>query len=268
MAQVSFNQLAAEAEKQANNPQTNNNNFNSVSFFSLKNDGEKAFVRFILDDPDNDLECLTTHEIYVGGKARKISCLRTSANEPVDKCPICKLTSGIKSRAYVRMIQYTRSEDGKSYIASPKVWERSIPFITKTIMPFKEFYPDGISKAIFQITRIGKAGSKDTTYSIIPIPNVSPELQAKCVLDKSLFKNYKALGTIVIDKSYNEMVEALKKGEYQVRTTNQTSTSAETDVAVPKTAPVVTQAAPTVEAPATNNEFVSTIAYNTDDMPF
>ena len=262
MAQLLFSQLVeAEEQKASNNPTNNggNNNYNSVTFFSLKNDQEKAFVRFILDDPDKDLECLATHEVYIGGKARKVNCLRESLKDPLEKCPLCQLTAGIKNRAYLKMIQYTNDGNG-GYTASPKVWERSISFITKQIVPFFEFYPNNISSAVFQITRQGKAGSTDTTYNIMALPNMTPEKQAKLPLNKDLFKNYKALGTIVIDKSADELAKSIREGEYQVRTQTATNTTAE--VATPKNPPVATSA-------STATTTVSdSIPVNMDDMPF
>lgn len=278
MAQFTFSQMVAAEKQSINNNQANGgngNNYNSVTFFSLKNDQEKAFVRFIFDKPDEDLECLATHEVYIGGKARKINCLRESASDPLEKCPICQRTAGIKNRAYLKMIQYTKDSEG-NYVASPKVWERSISFIKNSIVPLQQFYPNGISEAICQITRIGKAGSKETTYNIMPVPNVSPELQKKCVLDKNLFKNYKALGTIVLNKSYNEILSAINSGEYQIRTT----TPAGNDTPTPKAnntynnfvtttpTPVINPTPAPTQAPAQSAPAVETIAYDTSDMPF
>lgn len=276
MAQFSFTQLVeAEGQNNNNQPNTNgNNNYNNVTFFSLKNDGEKAFVRFILDDPDKDLECLSTHEVYIGGKARKVNCLRESINDPLEKCPLCQLTSGIKNRAYLRMIQYVNDGNG-NYNALPKVWERSVSFITKQIVPFFEFYPNSISSAVFQITRQGKAGSTDTTYNIMALPNMTPEKQAKLPLNKDLFKNYKALGTIVIDKNYDDMVKAIKDGEYQVRTqAGGTATATSADVATPKATvtPVSTPApTPAPQAPASQpapSTFTNTASAVDYDLPF
>ena len=107
-------------------------------------------------------------------------------------CPLCQISSGIKNRAYLKMIQYVRNEDGTAYKVLPKVWERSIPFIQSSIVPLRD-PEDGIDKlssVVCKIVRQGKAGSKDTKYNIQILQNQTPDMQNKCPLNRDLFKGY------------------------------------------------------------------------------
>ena len=79
MANISFNDMDF----------SENNNFeNSVGFFNLKEDGEEAIVRFVLDSVD-DMEIYSVHTVKDEGKFKKFNCLR-SPKEPTSKCPFCE----------------------------------------------------------------------------------------------------------------------------------------------------------------------------------
>ena len=80
MAQVSFD---VASTMQENNTQYSN----SVEFFTLANDGDEAIVRFMYDDV-SQFNIMTVHSIQVGGKWRKVNCIR-EPQESTDICPLC-----------------------------------------------------------------------------------------------------------------------------------------------------------------------------------
>lgn len=202
------------------------NTGNSVGFFSLKNNGDEAIVR-ILHDSVNDFDILTTHQINFGGKYRKVSCIR-DPRDPIANCPFCAQGTPLQQRFFIHMIQY-ENVNGQ-ITAKPVVWERSAnEYGNKLKTMIEEYGP--LSECIFKIKRNGAAGDMNTTYEILFCnPNVyRSDLYPK---DTSSFDNYNALGTVVLDKNYNEITEYLATGSFpqstsaesapQVSSTNRT----------------------------------------------
>ena len=101
---------------------------------------------------------------------------------------------------------------------------------------------------IFKIKRNGEAGSVDTTYDILfANPNIyRSDIYPK---DTTLFENYKVIGSTVLYRSAEKMVELLNGAE-NVATPKSTSAPA-----APDTAPVSNQ--PTTSI-TTSAEYVNT----------
>lgn len=57
------------------------------NYFNLKDDGDTARIRFLINDI-NDVEGVATHEIEIDGKKVDVECIR-SYDEPIDNCPLC-----------------------------------------------------------------------------------------------------------------------------------------------------------------------------------
>ena len=216
MARLSFD----TAVSTMNNSDTNNN---TVGFLSLKNDGDEAIVR-IMHDSVNDFDIVTLHPITLGGKFRSVSCVRNDPREPVDNCPLCKNGTKIQSRIFIHMIQYTTNAQGQIE-AKPVVWERPVSYATKLKNDIAEYGP--LSSCIFKVKRNGKAGDKNTTYELkLGNPNMYNEASYPKI--DNAFANYSACGTIVMDKTYDEISEFLATGNFpeskKESTTNQTNT--------------------------------------------
>ena len=216
MAQLSYSQLM-NATNQSQTNDGSKNSYNKVTFFSLKNNGEEAYVRFILDEPEKDMEILSTHEITVNSKKRKINCIKTN-NDP-STCPFCANNEPTKTRIYLKLIEYGRDENGEVK-ASPKVWERPFRFLMDSgLKGYMDDYGNELSSLIFKVSRSGEAGSSATTYPIRPVsPKLQQAMDPKCPLDKSLFDGYKALGTIVFDKTADEIKIYQTTGNFPQKT--------------------------------------------------
>lgn len=202
MAKMSFDTANIAANE------NNNNGGNSVGFFSLKNDGDEAIVR-IMHDSVEDFDLLTTHPITLGGKYRSISCIR-EPREAVDNCPLCKAGTKIQSKIFIHMIQYVTNAQGQIE-AKPVVWERSFAYATKLKNDIDEYGP--LSNCIFKIRRNGKAGDMQTTYDMrLGNPNMYNEANYPKLPDA--FNGYTALGTVVLDKNYEEISAFLANGAF------------------------------------------------------
>ena len=121
MAYISFDNLNTVA------PQ-NQQSSSQVGFFTLKDDGDEAIVRFMHDDTAS-FEILGTHQIKVNGKFRRINCIR-NPQDPISSCPFCEGGEKLEYRFFIHLLQYTNNPDGTVSV-EPKVWERSISYANK-----------------------------------------------------------------------------------------------------------------------------------------
>lgn len=257
MAKVNFNSLD-EAEFSSG---SGANNGNDVGFFTLKNDNDEAVVRFMCDSTD-DFEILTVHDVQLGQRYRKVNCIR-DPREPLDNCPLCKSGAKISNRFFIKLIQYTRVVDpatgAQSIVPQPMVWERSTSY-AKTLKSYLDNYGP-LSDIICKIIRHGKAGDMQTTYEIVPNLSKSVFPDEVYVKDPTLFGTFEAFGTIVMNKTYEEMEHFLVQGEFPIREKKQDTAQTQTPQAAPinqgYVAPQFNQtAAPAFEqySPSTSNE--------------
>ena len=205
MARISFDTL-----QETSVVNTGNNEGNNIKLFALKNDGDVAIVR-IMHDSVADFDILTNHKIKVGDKWRSISCIR-DPREPIDNCPLCKANEKIQQRFYIHMIQYVQDPTTGAITPVPVVWDRAAgEYATKFKTLIEEYGP--LSEQIFKIKRNGKAGDMSTTYEILfGSPNMYPETMYP--KNTEVFKDYTALGRIVLDKNYDEINTYLATGNF------------------------------------------------------
>ena len=227
MAQINFNSI-----------QTSDNvTSNSVGFFQLKNDGDEAIVRFAHDSVDS-FELLTTHDISLNGKFRKVNCVR-NPNEPLENCPLCAGGQKISQRIFIHLIQYIKDETGK-VIPLAKVWDRPVSYAYKLKNLIEEY--GSLTDSVFKIKRHGAAGSRDTSYDIL-FCNPAMYNNEQFVKDFSAFDNYKALGSIVLNKSFEDLFTFVTTGnfpeEHKVEKENNIEyNNVNTNNVVPNTIPV------------------------------
>lgn len=188
---------------------SNANSSNQVGFFNLKNDGEEAVVRFMVDSVD-DMEILTTHDIKLDGRFRQISCLR-DPREPMENCPLCARGENVKQVVFIKMIQYENTENGIQ--AKPVVWQRNANTYAFRIKGYLDNYGP-LSNILCKIIRHGKSGDVKTTYDIIPNLNPAQFPQENYPADKSAFEDYSALGTVVLDKSKEDINTFIASGSF------------------------------------------------------
>lgn len=145
----------------------------SIRFFALKDDGETAIVRFNIHTlADIAVSSVHTVENMEDGKKRYriVSCIRSSFNDPVEKCPLCEAGNKMSFKIFVPLVAYNQDENG-NIIADAMIWQQGTR-IRQTLKSFIDDYGD-LSDMLFKITRHGKKGDVNTTYSILPAnPNV------------------------------------------------------------------------------------------------
>ena len=144
MAKVSLSEIGT------NNYQGNQQR---VNFFSLQNDGDEAIVRIMHDNVDS-FDILSTHQIKVNDRFRRINCLR-SGKEPVENCPFCAGNVQLQTKIYIHLVQYYWDESG-NVIAEPKVWERSSNW-AQTLKSYIDNYGP-LSDIVCKIIRHGAKG--------------------------------------------------------------------------------------------------------------
>lgn len=211
MAKVDFNNMQDDSAYS-----TTNRAGGDVDFFTLRNDNDEAIVRFMCDSTD-DFEILTVHDIKVGDKYRKINCIR-DFRDPVENCPLCASGTKINQRFFIKMIQYDKSSDAAgNVIITPKamIWERSTAY-AKTLKSYLDNYGP-LSDIICKVIRHGKAGDMQTTYEIVPNLNKMIYKDEVYVKDTGIFGDFNAFGTIVMDRTYDEIMQFQMTGQFPVR---------------------------------------------------
>lgn len=180
------------------------------SFFALKDDGDKAIIRFYHDNGD-DIEKLPVHTVTVGDRKVKVACLRMPG-ESEDNCPLCSDGSLVSPRMFIKVLVYEPDASGM-YTKRPtlQIWERGNGFRKKMQSIINRYASNKpLMDTVFEIERCGKKGEQGTTYEIYPVNDFNAD---ECPIPDDI-EDFTALGTIVKDKSYEEMEEYLETGEF------------------------------------------------------
>lgn len=240
MAKVNFNNVdEIEAQNQGSGAPGSD-----VGFFTLRNDNDEAVVRFMCDSTD-DFEILTVHDVQIGTKYRKVNCIR-DPREPLDNCPLCKSGARINNRFFIKMIQYDKVTDPSTGVVRvvPKamMWERSTAY-AKTLKSYLDNYGP-LSDIICKIIRHGKAGDMQTTYEIVPNLSKAVYKDEIYVKDTNLFGDFEAFGTVVMDRTADEMNYFLASGEFPARQRQEAPAQPAAAAPVAPAAPATQYAAP------------------------
>lgn len=219
MAQISYDDVRAS-----------NDSAFDVGFFSLKSDGDEAIVRIICDSV-SDLDILTVHPVTVGQSNfpnRNVNCLRTP-HEPLEKCPFCNSGEKVKQRVFIKLLQYDENREPHSVI-----WDRPAGTYVPKIKSYIDNYGP-LSNIMCKIIRHGSG--LDTTYDIIP--NINPQVYTleNYKKDISAFEEFKVLGRMVLDKTYDEMIEFMRTGNFPEKPKDDSSTNFQSNVENPNLAP-------------------------------
>lgn len=164
------------------------------SFFTLKDDKDKARVRFLYRGVE-DVKGYACHKVAVGDKDRYVNCLR-AYNEPLDKCPFCAAQLKVTPRLFLSLYNEDAGE--------VQVWERSKAYFQRLASLSSRYNP--LHDEIIEIERSGKKGDMHTTYEFYPIENEPVNLDD--------FEISNPLGTIILDKTADEMNEYLDTGAF------------------------------------------------------
>ena len=165
-------------------------------FFSLKNDKDVATVRFMYNTID-DVEGFAVHEIEVDGRKRYVNCLR-DYNQPVDDCPLCAAKRRVLAKVFVHVYDEETQEI--------KVWDRGKTFFSKISSLCARYNP--LVSTPFEIERNGKKGDTKTTYETYALDTDDVTLE-------DLPEVPELLGTLILDKTYEELEFFLDNGYFE-----------------------------------------------------
>jgi hypothetical protein len=131
-------------------------NFDNWSWFSLKDDGDTALVRLLINNID-DIEEFTheVHTIKIGNWHKRVKCLGKN-------CPMCASGDNPSLRVWIPLIV----KEGNTERGEKQVWERGLTDIKNLISLYDEYGDLGARD--WKIKRNGKKGSTDTFYSFFP----------------------------------------------------------------------------------------------------
>ena len=131
-------------------------------FFTLKDDGDTARVRFLYEDPDgNDIDYFLVHEVEIDGKRRYVSCnaVDDEGRMHPEDCPLCKSGNKPKEKLFLQLYD----EDDQKL----KIWERGKNFVGKIVTYLNRY--GALVEQPFDIERRGKKGDTNTTYEMFPL---------------------------------------------------------------------------------------------------
>ena len=157
-------------------------------YFSLKDDGHVARVRFMYNNID-DIEGYAVHEVEVDGRKKYVNCLR-EYNSRLDDCPFCKAKKFQSAKLFIPL--YNIDED------KVQIWERGKTYFSIISGLFARYSSADtpLVSQVFEIERNGKKGDTATRYGIFPVGQPDdttledlPEVPA-------------ILGTQILDKSF------------------------------------------------------------------
>lgn len=178
------------------NSENYNRSGSSTNYFKLANDGDTAKVRFMYNTM-NDIEGLAVHQVELpDGRRKYVNCIR-EYDEPIDNCPLCK--SG--SRAMPKLFLKLYNEDE----GQVQIWERGVTFFKKLNGLCKRHKP--LVGSLIEIERNGKKGDTKTTYETYDEDDDGTTLE-------DLPEAPEILGTIVLDKTYEEIEAFVETGDF------------------------------------------------------
>lgn len=168
-----------------------------TNYFKLVNDGDTARVRFMYNTMD-DIEGMAVHQIELpDGKKKYVNCLR-EYDQPLDDCPLCKKGYRVLPKVFITL--YNEDE------GQVQIWERGIKWLKKLNGLCKRHNP--LVGAVVEIERDGKPRDTKTEYQTYDEDDDGTTLE-------DLPEAPEVLGTIVLDKSYEELEAFIETGDFE-----------------------------------------------------
>lgn len=161
-------------------------------YFSLKDDGDSAVVRFLYNQPDgSDIDYFLVHEVQIDGKKRYVSCNSVDENgeSHPDDCPLCKAGNKPKEKLFLQLVASDNPD-------SVQIWERGSSFVSKIITYLNEF--GNLSAVKIKVIRRGKKGDQKTQYEFMPMGKDDVKLE-------DLPQKQELEGSLIIKANIDEM---------------------------------------------------------------
>lgn len=175
-------------------------------FFTLKDDGDSARVRFLYSDPNGeDIDYFLVHEVEIDGKRRYVSCnaIDDEGRMHTEDCPLCKSGNKPKEKLFLQLFD----EDDQKL----KIWERGKNFVAKIITYLNRY--GALVEQPFDIERRGKKGDTNTTYELFALAKDGKHLE-------DFPEKQQLEGTYILKVSKQEMYDIVD-GVYSVSNNTQ-----------------------------------------------
>lgn len=217
-----YQQMVAAAEANSNGDGT------KVGFFKVKNDGDIAIARINIASVD-EFMFASVHTLNVGGRWMKVSC-HNPLGMNGGTCPLCAahnanpngaIGKSAKKMYIPMMVSYRDPNSANGYTApAPVVWERPAGFSRE--LANKLMIAGDLRNTLVLITRNGKAGDMQTTYSMDILPENHPVFKPDMVpADFSAFSNFNVARHSYWEKTVDEINAYLTTGSFPERSNNQ-----------------------------------------------
>ena len=258
-----YQQMVAAAEANSNGDGT------KVGFFKLKQDGDIAIARINVASVD-EFMFASVHTMNVGGRWMKVSC-HNPLGMNGGACPLCTahnanpngaISKSAKKMYVPMLVSYRDPNSATGYTApAPVVWERPAGFSRE--LANKLMIAGDLRNTLVLITRNGKAGDMQTTYSMDILPENHPVFKPDMVpADFGAFSNFNVARHSYWEKSVDEINTYLSTGQFPERGNNQQANNV-ANVANAYAAPQ----APVYSAPAAGYTPQTTSAYTAPVSP-
>ena len=190
---------------------------NDVSgLFTLKEDGDTARVRILIDTPD-DLRGVWTHWLQVNGRGRHVLCLADGEckDEKVyrQQCPICRFGKTSKEgKRNVKFFIPMLNLDTNEYV----IWERGYNLAkNQSFLNLLSEYPKELYKQVVEIQRIGNANDYNTVYTFKALPE-SEVSYTRVDGDLSEFEIPNPVDSgLTLNKTYEELEYYFSNGHFE-----------------------------------------------------
>lgn len=218
-----YQQIAAQEQANASGDGT------KVGYFRLKDDGDIAIARINISSTD-EFMFAAVHTINASGKWIKVSCHNPlgmnaagcalcSANQANPKGSVSKASK----KMYIPMVvSYRDPQSATGYTPpAPVIWERPAGFSRE--LANKLMVAGDLKNVLVLITRNGKAGDMQTTYSVDVLPATHPVFKPEMIpADFSAFNNFNIAKHSYWEKSAEEINTFLSTGQFPERQTANT----------------------------------------------
>lgn len=255
-----YQTVVAQAQANANGDGT------KVGYFRLKDDGDIAVARINISSTD-ELSFASVHTINAGGKWLKVSCLNPLGMNN-GSCALCAAHSanpkGAISKAAKKLfipmlVSYRDPAAAGGYTTpAPVIWDRPAAFSRE--LANKLMIAGDLRNTLVLITRNGKAGDMQTTYSMDILPADHPIFKPEMIpTDFCAFNNFNIARHSYWEKTAEEINTYLATGQFPERTQVAPATAAPAYATPAPTSATPAYIAPTV-APAAAPTYSTTAA--------
>ncbi len=209
-----------------------------VGYFKLKNDGDIAIARINVSNIE-ELMFASVHTIGTGGRWIKVSCLNPLGMNGAG-CGLCAAHASNPNGAVSKpakkvfipmMVSYRDPASQTGYTApAPVIWDRPASFSRE--LANKLMATGDLRNTLVLITRNGKAGDMQTTYSMDILPADHPVFKPEMVpADFSAFNNFNIARHSYWEKTADEINTYLATGQFPERGQNTAPVTATNNVA-------------------------------------